>query len=294
MLDLAIAPKDVRLSTKAFDDIGLQRSQVAPGWDEVMMRCSAALLLALSLATPTLAASHWQPPAGTSFSIILSASPATVTTPAEVVDLDLFETSKATVTTLKQQGKHVICYMSAGSWENWRKDAKDFPKSVIGKPLDGWPGERYLDIRNLAVLGPIMKARLDLCKSKGFDAVDPDNVDSFETKTGFPLTKADAVTYLRFLATAAHQRGIGIGLKNATEIAPSLLDTVDFAVTEDCFKQGWCKVSRNFVAKDKPVFAIEYIDNNIDFSAFCAQADKLGLSPIYKKRSLNVWERRCP
>jgi len=259
-----------------------------------MMRRTAVLLLALSLAPPALAASHWQPPAGASFSIILSVSPATVTTSAEVVDLDLFDTKPSTVTALKQQGKHVICYMSAGSWENWRPDKKAFPTSVKGKTLDGWPGERYLDIRNLAVLGPIMKARLDLCKSKGFDAVDPDNVDGFETKTGFPLTKAEAIKYLRFLAHAAHQRGLGIGLKNATEIAPRLLDTIDFAVTEDCFKQGWCQVSKNFIDKNKPVFAIEYTDNHIDFSAFCAQADTVGLSPIYKKRSLNVWEQRCP
>ena len=65
-------------------------------------------------------------------------------------------------------------------------------------------------------------------------------------------------------------------------------------MTEDCFKQGWCAVSKNFIARNKPVFAIEYTDNRISFAAFCAQAKKLGLSPLLKTRNLTVWEKRCP
>ena len=256
---------------------------------------ATAIVAALALSAPA-AAEHWTPPAGTSFSIILSVAPAQVTTPAKVVDLDLFDTNASVVTSLKQQGKRVICYFSAGSWENWRPDKKDFPASVLGRPLDGWAGERYLDIRNLDALGPIMQARLDLCKSKGFDAVDPDNVDSFEigNKTGFPLTRAHAIRYLRFLAREAHARGLAIGLKNATELAPQLLPVIDFAVTEDCFAQGWCPVSKNFVDANKPVFAIEYTDNHIAFAKFCAQAKSVGLSPLLKRRNLDEWERRCP
>jgi hypothetical protein len=265
-----------------------------------MQRHLGALGLVLLLVQPASAepavarAAYWRPPAGTSFSIILSVAPASVRTPAQAVDLDLFDTKAATIAALKSQGKHVICYMSAGSWEDWRPDRAAFPVSVRGKPLDGWAGERWLDIRKLSVLAAPMRARLDLCKKKGFDAVDPDNVDSYGADTGFPITRANAVTYLRFLATEAHARGLGIGLKNATEIAPSLLTTVDFAVTEDCFKQGWCAVSKNFIARNKPVFAIDYTDNHISFPAFCAQAKSLGLSPLLKRRSLDVKEWRCP
>jgi hypothetical protein len=250
--------------------------------------------LAALIVTPA-AAGHWQPRAGLTFSIILSVSPAHVDTQAKVVDLDLFETTPKTVAELKAQGKKVICYLSAGSWENWQTDKNDFPAKVIGKPLDGWPGERYLDIRAPEVR-EIMKLRLDRCRDKGFDAVDPDNVDSFEigNKTGFPLKAGDAIRYLRFLADEAHKRGLAIGLKNATEIAPKLLDVMDFAVTEDCFDQGWCPVSRNFTNRNKAVFAIEYTDNGIDFDAFCRQAKKYKLSPLLKKRNLNTWEQRCP
>lgn len=262
----------------------------------------AAMIRALAIATTLMlgvsaaAGEHWRPQVRTNFSIILSVAPTHVTTPAEAVDLDLFDTDTSLVAALKNKGKRVICYMSAGSWENWRPDKNEFPAIVKGRPLDGWPGERYLDIRNLDVLGPIMRARLDLCKSKGFDAIDPDNVDSFEigNRTGFPVTKSDAIKYLRFLAAEAHKRGLAIGLKNATEIAPQLLPVMDFAVTEDCFAQGWCAVSKNFIDADKPVFEIEYTDNHISFPAFCAQASRLGQSPLLKRRNLDTWERRCP
>jgi hypothetical protein len=261
------------------------------------MRKVASILVALALSTglPASAGAYWQPRAGLDFSIILSVSPKHVDTTAKVVDLDLFDTDASTVAALKAQDKKVVCYMSAGSWENWRPDKNDFPSNVKGKPLDGWPGERYLDIRSPAVRD-IMKARLDLCKAKGFDAVDPDNVDSFEigTKTGFPLKAGDAVRYLRFLADEAHARGLAIGLKNATGIAPKVIGDMDFAVTEDCFDQGWCPVSKNFTNRNKAVFAIEYTDNHIDFAAFCKQAKKYRLSPLLKKRSLNTWEQRCP
>ena len=260
-----------------------------------MIRIYSLAVCALIVSQTPAAAAHWRPPAGTSFAIILSEAPApsAIVTPAKAVDLDLFDTKASTVAALKQRGKKVICYLSAGSWENWRPDKDRFPRAVIGKPYDGWPGERWIDIRSDAVK-TIMQARMDLCKQKGFHAVDADNVDSFNASTGFPLTRADAIRYLRFLATEAHKRGLAFGLKNATELSNGVLDVIDFAVTEDCFDQGWCAQSRNFIDADKPVFAIEYTDNAISFAAFCRQAKNLGLSPVYKKRNLDRWEKRCP
>jgi hypothetical protein len=263
-----------------------------------MRRLVVILFVSLAAASTAVseaaAAQRWHPAAGTSFSIVLSVAPTTVTTPAQVVDLDLFDTKSSTIAALKRQGKRVLCYFSAGSWENWRPDKNAFPANVLGNPLDGWPGERWLDIRKLNLLAAPMRTRLDLCKRKGFDGVDPDNVDGFNANTGFPLARVHAINYLRFLASEAHARGLAIGLKNATEIAATLLPVMDFAVTEDCFKQGWCRVSKNFIAQNKPVFAIEYTDNRIDFAAFCRQAKANGLSPLLKRRNLDTWERRCP
>jgi len=252
------------------------------------------LLLAGIVGTSNGVAATWKPAATTSFSIILSATPATISTPAAAVDLDLFDARQTAINDLRGQGKHLICYLSAGSWENWRPDKDAFPPSVRGKPLAGWPGERWLDIRKISALAAPIRARLNRCKARGFHAVDPDNIDGYQADSGFQLTRADAIRYVRFLAAEAHARGLAIGLKNIPELSAAVLSSVDFAVTEDCFDQGWCQESRNFVAANKPVFAIEYTDNGIDFAAFCRRAKALGLSPLLKQRNLGAWERRCP
>jgi hypothetical protein len=72
----------------------------------------------------------------------------------EMYDVDLFDVSASTVDSLQSQGKKVVCYFSAGSWEDWRPDAGDFPNSVKGNS-NGWPGEKWLDIRDIAVTLPL-------------------------------------------------------------------------------------------------------------------------------------------
>ena len=96
--------------------------------------------------------------------------------PAAAYDVDGFGTSAAEVARLHAARKHVICYIDVGTWENWRPDAHGFPSSVLGNN-NGWPGERWLDIRALSVLEPIMTARLAICARRHFDAVEPDNID---------------------------------------------------------------------------------------------------------------------
>ena len=76
-----------------------------------------------------------------------------------VVDLDSDGTSAATVRNLHKGGRVVVCYISAGSVERYRSDASKFPARVVGKVLDGWPDERWLDIRQLSVLLPLMMSR---------------------------------------------------------------------------------------------------------------------------------------
>jgi len=110
-------------------------------------------------------------------------------------DIDLFDNDAATVSALHEDGRIVICYMNAGGWENWRSDAAEFPEEIIGKNLDGWEGERWLDIRRLDVLAPIMEDRMIACKNKGFDGIEPDNVDGYLNDTGFDLTATDQLEF---------------------------------------------------------------------------------------------------
>src|SRR5690606_35487548 len=117
----------------------------------------------------------------------------------EVYDVDLFDTPASTVASLHAQGRKVVCYFTVGSWETYRPDVASMPASVKGGTVDGWPQERWLDIRRIDVIGPYMEARLDLCKSKGFDGVEGDWMDNHLQDTGFPISYADSLAYNRWL-----------------------------------------------------------------------------------------------
>jgi len=194
--------------------------------------------------------------------------------------------------------RQVICDVSVGSYESWRPDAARFSRSVIGTPDQGWPGERWLDIRHIQALAPLMRARLDLCKTKGFEAVEPDNIDGYQADggAGFALTARDQLRYNRWIAAEAHRRGLSIGLKNDADQAAVLAASFDWALTEDCVQQGWCAQERPFVAAHKAVFATEYTDV-ADRRTFarrdCPQARRLGVSLIYKQRDLGPWRMAC-
>jgi hypothetical protein len=212
---------------------------------------------------------------------------------AEVYDLD-YETELEIISDLKAQGVKLICYISLGSYEDWREDADRFPDEVLGNEYEGWPGERWLDIRRIDLLGPIMEARLDICAQKGFDAVEPDNIEIYTNNTGFPLTYEDQLNYALWLAGQAHARGLSIGLKNAPDQAADLVEDYDFAITEDCFSYQWCEGMLPFIEANKAVFAAEYTDMDVDFEMACIQADELGISVILKRRSLSAWVEFCP
>ena len=189
------------------------------------------------------------------------------TTPdVELYDIDLFDTSKSQIAALQAQGRKVICYFSAGSWEDWRDDAADFPNAVLGNALDGWPGERWLDIRASAV-HTIMQSRLQLAHDKGCDGVDPDNMDGYTNHPGFPITSNEQLAYNRYIANSAHQLGLAVALKNDLNQIGRLVDYFDFAVNEQCFQYAECDLLAPFVDNGKPVLNVEYAQQYIDDSA---------------------------
>lgn len=126
----------------------------------------------------------WQPPVNATWQIILlnkitvAAGATTIEPNVDVYDIDLFLTSKETISALHAMGKKVICYYSAGSYEPDRPDSKEFKDGDQGKGVDGWPGEKWLNLRSKNVRN-INEKRLELAQQKGCDGVDPDNVDAF-------------------------------------------------------------------------------------------------------------------
>jgi hypothetical protein len=184
--------------------------------------------------------------------------------------------------------------MSAGSWEEWREDAPLFPPEVIGKPYEGWPGERWLDIRRIDLLAPLIESRMNLCKAKGFVAIEPDNIDGYTNETGFPLGAADQLRFNKWLASEAHRRDLSIGLKNDPDQAVELVDDFDWALTEDCFAEGWCEQMVPFIEQGKAVFSAEYTDMGMTQAKFCGRATALGINAVLKTRELDAWSRPCP
>ncbi|GAB2880237.1 endo alpha-1,4 polygalactosaminidase [Streptomyces mayteni] len=207
-----------------------------------------------------------------------------------VYDIDGFENDADVVSELYDEGRWVICYISVGAWEDWRPDAGEFPEELLGES-NGWPGERWLDIRALDVLEPLMAARFDMCAERGYDAVEPDNVDNFANETGFDISADDQLAFNRMIADLAHERGLSVGLKNDLEQIPELVDDFDFAVNEECFEWEECEALTPFIEAGKAVFHVEY---NVPTEEFCPTTTALGLSSLLKTYDLDVWRETCP
>ncbi|ELZ1258111.1 endo alpha-1,4 polygalactosaminidase [Vibrio fluvialis] len=193
----------------------------------------------------------------------------------DVYDIDLFDSKQDTeynyIDQLRKQKKKTICYFSAGTREDWRPDFYKFSEdSVIFEgEMDQWPGEVWLNISDKNALDktikPIMLSRLDLAKSLGCDGVEADNVDGYDNieETKGLISYSNQLDYNKWLAKAAHSRGLSIGLKNDFGQLNELVDFFDFAVSEQCYAYDNICTSYegNFLANGKAVFNQEYYSN---------------------------------
>ena len=139
---------------------------------------------------------------------------------------------------------------------------------------NGWPGEKWLDVRNLSALEPIMTARLQMCKEKGFDAVEPDNMDGYENTTGFPITGAQQVTYNTWVANEVHSLGMAVFQKNDGEQTAQLVSHFDGALDEQCNQYSECGNFQAYLSAGKPVLNAEY---SLAASTFCAADNAAGI-----------------
>jgi hypothetical protein len=237
---------------------------------------------------------RWNPKPGDRLQIQFSGETIDLTHDVEIYDLDLFETNSEDISILHKQGKKVICYINAGAWEDWRPDADQYLSDLLGNAYDGWPGERWLDIRQISQLEPVLTSRLDLCKQKGFDGVEPDNLDAFQTDTGFPISTEDQLRFNKWFADQAHYRGLSIGLKNDPDQILDLSMFYDYAILEDCFQYDWCDQALPFIDARKPVFTIEYTDRIDSLSEYCEDSKQMGFSLLLKNRSLDSFRAVCP
>ena len=104
------------------------------------------------------------------------------------------------------------------------------------------------------------------------------------------MTAADQLAFNRYVATAAHARGLAVGLKNDGDQAQTLAQDFDFAVVEQCFEYDECDNYTPFVAAGKPVFEIEY---ELETSDFCPAANALNFNALKKDMDLTSERVAC-
>jgi hypothetical protein len=195
-----------------------------------------------------------------------------------VYDIDGQGSTAADVAAIHAAGAIAVCYVDVGSLEQGRPDYDQFPASVIGPPVQGWPGESWLLVTaaNQPTLLPLMKARfVDWCQAKGFDAIEPDNLDAWTNISN--VSEADNVAYDLAIGALAHALPLSIGLKNVmTDLDPSqypsFLSTFDWALNEQCYEYQECgtyTAAGSFIPAGKAVFDVEY-----DVPPDCAQANQ--------------------
>jgi hypothetical protein len=206
-------------------------------------------------------------------------------------DIDWEDNPASTVASIHTAGRHAYCYIDIGTWERFRSDASQFPSRVLGRN-NGWPGERWLDIRKLNVLGPIMTARMDTCSQKGFDGVQFDNVDGWQSTTGFPLTQHDDAYYTAWMANEAHRRGLATSWENAIENSAALQPYMDALVLEQCYQYSECDQAHAMTDAGKWVGGVEYRKAYADMR-FCLTYQAQRIVGMFKKLSLKSWRVAC-
>jgi hypothetical protein len=193
-------------------------------------------------------------------------------------------------------GKYNICYVNVyqtqpeeAAW--WKANHPDLllkkaNGSYVGDP--DWPGEILLDTSTATKrsgIATIEDGWIDGCATKGFRAIEPDNLDSY-SRSGNRLTKAENVALAALLASHAHGVGLAFAQKNDTDITASDKANVgfDFAIAEECGYYGECGSYTSLYGNN--VIEIEYTDNGKSAYTKACTARGATLPIIYRDRDV--------
>lgn len=218
----------------------------------------------------------------------------------DVYDIDGEFNTAATVDYLHRKGKKVICYFDAGVYEDYRTDAYKFQQlspQIWGAADEPWDGSYWLDIRRVNELEPIMKARMQMCKDKGFDAIEPDEIDGWENENGFSnvpytdpatgkthygITYEDQLIYNKALARWAHELGMSIGQKGDIIQTRDLVNDFDWTLNEECFQYNECTNPYD-----------PNLDTEVPGLQLYTRANKAVFVAEYKSYSATRWNTIC-
>ena len=176
----------------------------------------------------------------------------------DIYDIDGFLTTRAEVHAIETRWQaatlphpRTVCYLDL-AWEDYRPDGSPspfggyFPAATLGKVYYGYPEERWVDFRQLRALEPMLRERIAMCARKGFDAVELDDIDSFDppSTTGFQLTPGDAQNYLAWAFNEVHRYGMTVLWKNSPYLSWWGRRYTDGAVVEECYVYKMCTAAQ--------------------------------------------------
>jgi Glycoside-hydrolase family GH114/Fibronectin type III domain len=217
----------------------------------------------------------------------------------QVVDIDYQNSTATHVSTFlnADPDRRAVCYMSAGTAENFRPDYQAIldidqarrnagdSNGILGAVLPEWQDERWFDPQDFQYYKHIIQARIDTCKAKGFQAVEFDNMDGF-TNDPATVTAAEQLTYNKELAKLAHENGLAVLLKNDIDQLSALQPYFDAALNEQCGEFSECggytvfrgntNPANGGVAGGKAVWQAEY-SGTAPGAAFCTNASAAGI-----------------
>ncbi len=197
---------------------------------------------------------------------------------------------------------YTICYVNAFQTQddepgvNRPDERSNWPSELVLTELGddpNWGGEYLIDISTAASRNAALnhlKQMIDTCATKGFEAVEYDNLDSWTRFDGTPLEgqvpfgQAEAVAFAGLLTDYAHGKGLAVGQKNTPQLGRNVsLNVVgfDFAVAEECGFYRECPDYTNVFGNN--VIVIEY--TNAGFRRAC---NVVGASVSVVRRDVNV------
>lgn len=156
----------------------------------------------------------------------------------------------------KQTNTFIVCYLSVGTFEPFRKSAQNIPKNVLGTNVNGW-NERWIRPDRWTIVKPYIMGRISEAKRKGCMAIESDNTDCYTYKNCPNRNLTYAIDYINWIARYTHGLGMLFGLKNSLEILGSVHTNVDFYINEECLAYNECNYYDK-VKGDKKIFHVEY------------------------------------
>ena len=214
-------------------------------------------------------------------------------TGAKLIDVDGWGTSASKVAQLKAQGLYTVCYLDVGSWEPGRPDSNQYPSYLKIQQDPDWEDEYFLDVTDVfkpnSALARILKNRFAMCKQKGFDALEPDNLQNDENISGRKRpTLQQQIDFNGWVADAAHAAGLAVFQKNGPDkilvrdrTGKMMVEKFDGILNEQCQEYGECNALGEYSKRGKLVLDTEY-DANLN----CSLSNSLKLNMI--KRDLDL------